>query len=54
MYVQGQIRGHRELLNLNSSYLRGGSDPQLQSVAQMSVSVIQRHLAILSNLREMA
>jgi putative membrane protein len=54
MYVQGQIRGHRELLNLNSSYLRGGSDPQLQSVAQMSVPVIQRHLAILSNLREMA
>jgi putative membrane protein len=54
MYVQGQIMGHRELLNLNSSYLRAGSDPQLQSVAQMSVPVIQRHLAILSNLREMA
>ena len=52
MYVQGQIMGHRELLNLNSSYLRG--DPQLQSVAQMSVPIIQRHLAILSNLREMA
>jgi putative membrane protein len=51
-YVQGQIRGHRELLNLNSSYLRAGSDTQLQSVAQMSVPIIQRHLAILSNLRE--
>jgi putative membrane protein len=54
MYVQGQIKGHRELLSLNTSYLRGGSDPQLQSVAQMSVPIIQRHLAVLSNLREMA
>jgi putative membrane protein len=54
IYVQGQIKGHRELLNLNSSYLRSGGDPQLQSVAQMSLPIIQRHLAILSNLREMA
>lgn len=38
-----------ELLNLNSSYLRGGSDPH----AQMSVPIIQRHLAVLSRLREM-
>jgi putative membrane protein len=54
MYVQGQIKGHRELLNLNSSYLRSGSDPQLQSAAQMSLPIIQRHLAILSSMRELA
>ncbi|MBP0115300.1 DUF4142 domain-containing protein [Bradyrhizobium vignae] len=54
MYVQGQIRGHRELLALNNSYLRTGGNPQEQQVAQMSLPVIQRHLAILSNLREMA
>ncbi|WP_311974217.1 DUF4142 domain-containing protein [Bradyrhizobium glycinis] len=54
MYVQGQIRGHRELLALNSSYLRGGSNPQEQQVAQMSLPIIQRHLAILSSLREIA
>src|SRR3954464_4830174 len=54
MYVQGQIMGHRELLALNSSYLRGGSDPREQEVAQMSLPIIQRHLAILNGLREMA
>lgn len=52
MYVQGQIRGHRELLALNTSYLRWGSDRQQQQVAQMSLPAIQRHLAILSTLRE--
>jgi len=52
MYVQGQIRGHRELLALNTAYLRTGGNPQEQQVAQMSVPIIQRHLAILSNLRE--
>jgi putative membrane protein len=54
MYVQGQIRGHRELLALNSSYLRSGRDPQEQAVARMSLPIIQRHLAILGNLREIA
>ncbi|MGY3448579.1 DUF4142 domain-containing protein [Bradyrhizobium sp. USDA 4353] len=54
MYVQGQIRGHRELLALNSAYLRTGGNPQEQQVAQMSLPLIQRHLAILDGLREMA
>lgn len=51
-YVQGQIVGHRELLALNQSYLQTGRDPQVQGVAQMSLPIIQRHLAILNNLRE--
>jgi putative membrane protein len=46
--------GHRELLALNSGYLQSGRDPQEQAVAQMSLPIIQRHLGILSNLREMA
>lgn len=54
MYVQGQIRGHRELLALNETYLRTGGNPQEQSVAQMSLPLIQRHLAILNGLREIA
>jgi putative membrane protein len=54
MYVQGQIRGHHELLVLNSSYLKTGGNPMEQQVAQMSVPIIQRHLAILNGLREMA
>jgi len=40
MYVQGQILGHRELLALNSSYLRSGSNPPEQAVAQMSLPII--------------
>ena len=54
MYVQGQLRGHRELLALNNAYLRTGSNPQEQQVAQMSLPIIHRHLAILGNLREIA
>jgi putative membrane protein len=54
MYVKGQIAGHRELLALNSSYLRIGGNPQEQSVAQMSLPIIQRHLAILNGLRNIA
>jgi putative membrane protein len=54
MYVKGQIAGHRELLALNSSYLRTGGNPQEQSVAQMSLPIIQRHLAILNGLRNIA
>ena|SRR5215217_438361 len=54
MYVKGQIAGHRELLALNTSYLRTGTDPQQQSVASMSVPIIQQHLAILKGLRNLA
>jgi len=54
MYVKGQIAGHRELLALNSSYLRSGGNPQEQAVAQMSLPIIQRHLEILNGLRNIA
>jgi putative membrane protein len=53
MYVQGQLRGHRELLALNDAALRAGN-PQEQQVAQMSLPIIHRHLAILNNLRVIA
>lgn len=54
MYVRGQIRGHRELLALNSSYLEMGGDPQFKSVASMSLPIIQQHLSVLNRLRNMA
>lgn len=53
-YVKGQLAGHRELLTLNSSYLKSGTDPALQSVANMSLPIIQQHLAVLNGLRNMA
>jgi putative membrane protein len=52
-YVQGQLRGHRELLTLNDTALRAGN-AQEQQVAQMSLPLIQRHLAILNSLRALA
>jgi putative membrane protein len=54
MYVKGQIAGHRELLALNTSYLKTGDNAQFQSVAAMSVPIIQQHLAVLNGLRNMA
>lgn len=54
MYVKGQIRGHRELLALNLSYLEAGDDPQFQSVAAMSVPIVQQHMSVLNRLRNMA
>jgi putative membrane protein len=54
MYVKGQIAGHRELLALNTSYLKTGDDAQFKSVAAMSVPIIQQHLAVLNGLRNMA
>jgi len=54
MYVKGQITGHRELLTLNSSYLRTGSDQQMLAVANMSLPLIQQHLSVLNGLRNIA
>lgn len=54
MYVQGQIRRHRELLALDDSCLRSGSNPREQPAAQTSLPIIQSHIAIVSNLRAMA
>ena len=51
MYVRGQIEGHQDLLALNRSYLMTGDDPRQQSVASMSLPIIERHLAILNGLR---
>jgi putative membrane protein len=55
MYVQGQIGGHRELLALNARFLSiNGNDPRERNVAEMSLPIIHRHLAILNGLREIA
>ena len=50
MYVEGQIKGHRQLLELNQAN-EGSGDPVSRAVAIVSVPSIQTHLQILSGLR---
>jgi putative membrane protein len=52
MYVTGQIEGHRKLLALNTAHVRPGG--QYSDVANMSLPIIQRHLATLMSIREIA
>ena len=51
LYVQGQIMGHQELLQINGAYAQAGSDTLGQAVANLAVPSIQTHLTILDRLR---
>ena len=51
LYIQGQIMGHQELLQINGAYAQAGADPVGQAVAQVAVPSIQTHLSILGRLR---
>ena len=51
LYVQGQIMGHQELLQINGAYAQAGADPVGQAVAQVAVPSIQTHLSILDRMR---
>ena len=50
-YVQGQIIGHQEALQIHGSYSRAGSDPTGRATANVAVPSIKTHLTILSSLR---
>jgi putative membrane protein len=54
-YMEGQVEGHRQALQLQQSYSESGGDPNLKSVASELVPIVQHHLdeaqTILSNLR---
>ena len=50
-YVRGQILGHQELLQLNSTYAQAGFDFQGSQVASASLPIIQQHLSVLGQLR---
>ncbi|MGK9167204.1 DUF4142 domain-containing protein [Inquilinus limosus] len=54
-YMQGQVEGHQEALQLQQSYGESGGDPNLKAVAMEMTPTVQRHLdeaqTILSGLR---
>ena len=53
MYIEGQIAGHRQLLELNQAN-EGAGNIVSRAVAIVSVPAIQTHLQILSGLRDVA
>lgn len=54
-YMEGQVEGHREALELQQSYGESGGDPNLKAVASELTPIVRHHLdeaeAILSALR---
>jgi|GEM_PF-2557575 len=54
-YMEGQVEGHREALELQQSYGESGSDPKLKAVASELTPIVRHHLdeaqSILSGLR---
>ncbi len=50
-YVDGQIAGHRELLDLHRRYARSGSDPMARGASIVGVTGIETHLFLLQNIR---
>lgn len=54
-YMEGQVEGHREALELQQSYGESGGDPKLKAVASELTPIVRHHLdeaqTILSNLR---
>ena len=51
MYIDGQIAGHRELLDLHRRYARSGSDPMARGASTVGVTGIETHLFLLQNIR---
>jgi putative membrane protein len=46
-YVQGQIQGHRELLDAQEDYIRQGRNREHVSVAKLARGQIKEHIALL-------
>ena len=50
-YIMGQIKGHHELLAVNTQAISSPADPAIRRVATLAVPTIKTHLAILHQLR---
>lgn len=51
MYIDGQIAGHRELLEIHRAYARSGQDPMARGASIVGVTGIESHLFLLENIR---
>lgn len=51
MYIDGQIKGHRELLAIHQRYARSGNDPMARGASIVGVIGIESHLTMLKTIR---
>lgn len=54
MYVQGQITGHQELLQLHQAIAQSGSRPEERMLGTVAVPAIKSHLAMLQGIQQQA
>lgn len=52
MYVQGQVTGHQELLQIHETMARSGSRPEERVLATVAVPAIKTHLAMLQSIQQ--
>ena len=46
-YLQGQVQGHRELLDAQEDYIRAGRQREHVNIAKLARGQIREHLAML-------
>ena len=51
-YLRQQVLAHRQALVLEQAYAAQGADPQVRQAARSAVPVIQRHLAMATQLSD--
>jgi putative membrane protein len=52
MYLQGQVMGHQELLQLHQAMAQSGSRPEERMLATVAVPAIKSHLAMLGGIQQ--
>jgi len=52
MYLDGQIKGHNELLAIHQAYASDGEDPMARGASIVGVAGIQTHLVMLNGIRQ--
>ena len=53
-YVKAQITGHRQLLEIQETYLKNGKDPEMVAVAKLARGMIKEHLVLLEEIDKRA
>ena len=51
-YVQGQIQGHQQLLQIQEAYLKGGKDRESLNVTKLMRGQIKEHLTLLQDIEK--
>lgn len=52
MYIDGQIKGHQELLAIHKDYAKSGTDEMARGASIVAVPAIETHLAMLKTIQK--